>query len=70
MAFKGILPTSIIKPNKCCMAWVVGTPTISSNQITQMYSNIKNKDETNEDLLITCMSYQKYIKKVSKKTVK
>ena len=39
------------------------------HKIYHMYSDIKNKDETNAALLLTIMSDHKYMKKVSKKTV-
>ena len=35
-----------------------------------MYSDIKNKEGKNPALLLTCMSYQKDINKVSETTVK
>ena len=39
------------------------------HKIYNMYSDIKNKEETNTDLLLTSMSNHKYINKVSETTV-
>ena len=39
------------------------------HKIYHMYSDIKNKEETNADFLITNMSYHKYINNVSETTV-
>ena len=40
------------------------------HKIYHMYSDIKKKEETNEDLLLTSMSDYEDINKVSEKTVK
>ena len=54
------------RANKCDprLAWEM------FHKIYHIYSDIKNKEETNAAFLLTIMSYHKDINKVSKKTVK